>query len=418
MTRLGWDMDPFVVISFGKKVFRTRVIRHSLNPVWDEKLLFHVRRYETTFKVNFKILDWDKLSGNDQICSAMLDVTELLDKAPKPDPATGLYPAVSELDHNMLEYSLPLTPVKEAQWETKHQPKINFRAKYQPYAAVRQRFWREYLGQYATDDMLSHLEISSMLDSLGSTLSKETLDSFLTRHDQSIDGELSIDQAIICLEQELSRPTSEKKPVNRDETTQIDVSPSITPALTNSSSPPMLDQLDFAGPDLFQSSLIDRFDADTLQPPQPVPTESSQRPLQEVASQTSSTSDVTSDRKPPTTPSASVMASLTQESSASSSDAEDLNQNFDAVERVINIKTCPLCHRPRLKSKAEADIVTHIALCASRDWGRVDRIMVGNFVTANQAQRKWYTKVIAKVSSGAYQLGAVGSFTYCASGSK
>jgi phosphatidylserine decarboxylase len=37
-------MDPFVVISFGKKVFRTRVIRHSRNPVWDEKLLFHVRR--------------------------------------------------------------------------------------------------------------------------------------------------------------------------------------------------------------------------------------------------------------------------------------------------------------------------------------------------------------------------------------
>jgi phosphatidylserine decarboxylase len=45
-------MDPFVVISFGKKVFRTRVIRHSLNPVWDEKLLFHVRRYERGYKVS------------------------------------------------------------------------------------------------------------------------------------------------------------------------------------------------------------------------------------------------------------------------------------------------------------------------------------------------------------------------------
>jgi C2 domain len=45
-------MDPCVVISFGKKVFRTRVIRHSRNPVWDEKLLFHVRRYEIGFKVS------------------------------------------------------------------------------------------------------------------------------------------------------------------------------------------------------------------------------------------------------------------------------------------------------------------------------------------------------------------------------
>jgi hypothetical protein len=27
--KFSFDMDPFVVISFGKKVFRTRVIRHE-----------------------------------------------------------------------------------------------------------------------------------------------------------------------------------------------------------------------------------------------------------------------------------------------------------------------------------------------------------------------------------------------------
>lgn len=31
--RTGWDMDPFVVISFGKKVFWARVFRHSRPPV-------------------------------------------------------------------------------------------------------------------------------------------------------------------------------------------------------------------------------------------------------------------------------------------------------------------------------------------------------------------------------------------------
>jgi hypothetical protein len=36
--RTGWDMDPFLVISIRKKVFRIRIIRHSLNPTWDEKL--------------------------------------------------------------------------------------------------------------------------------------------------------------------------------------------------------------------------------------------------------------------------------------------------------------------------------------------------------------------------------------------
>jgi phosphatidylserine decarboxylase len=60
--RVSFDMDPFVVISFGKKVFRTRVIRHSLNPTWDEKLLFHVRRHENEFTMQFAVLDWDKVS--------------------------------------------------------------------------------------------------------------------------------------------------------------------------------------------------------------------------------------------------------------------------------------------------------------------------------------------------------------------
>lgn len=51
-----------MVISFGKKVFRTRVIRHQLNPVWDEKLLFHVRRNENAYTIQFAVLDWDKVS--------------------------------------------------------------------------------------------------------------------------------------------------------------------------------------------------------------------------------------------------------------------------------------------------------------------------------------------------------------------
>ena len=81
-------MDPFVVISFGKKVFRTRVIRHSLNPQWDEKMLFHVRRYETSFKLELTVLHWDKLSSNDHVGEASFDVERLLANTPKKDKQT------------------------------------------------------------------------------------------------------------------------------------------------------------------------------------------------------------------------------------------------------------------------------------------------------------------------------------------
>ena len=141
-------MDPFVVISFGKKVFRTRVIRHSLNPNWDEKLLFHVRRYEGAFQVQLTVLDWDKLSSNDHVGDASVPISSLTAHAPQKDPETGLYPSDGAgADGEWQDFSVPLQTAKEMAWEKRHAPRISFRLKYTPYDALRQRFLREYLKQ-------------------------------------------------------------------------------------------------------------------------------------------------------------------------------------------------------------------------------------------------------------------------------
>lgn len=128
VTRTGWDMDPFVVVSFGKKVFRTRVIRHSLNPNWDEKLLFHVRRYESAFNIQLTVLDWDKLSSNDHVADASINVAQLLEKAPKKDTQTGLYPADQDgTQDGMQDFVLQLSTDKEMPWESKHHPELRIR---------------------------------------------------------------------------------------------------------------------------------------------------------------------------------------------------------------------------------------------------------------------------------------------------
>ncbi|KAF7793754.1 hypothetical protein EIP86_004873 [Pleurotus ostreatoroseus] len=400
MTRTGWDMDPFVVISFGKKVFRTRVIRHSLNPNWDEKLLFHVRRYETNFKVQLTVLDWDKLSSNDHVGDASILVGELVGNAPQKDETTGLYPEDNDgTQDSMQEFQLPLQTAKEMPWESKHKPVLKVRAKYQPYDALRQRFWRQYLKQYDTDDSgtFNRLEISLMLDSLGSTLSRLTVDSFFTRFDKDVAGVLSTDEVIQCLETELCRPQSEKKRINLDDSS-ADTSTPVTPSTMGSLDSPELnlDKLDFSGP----AGNIPAPESDPLRKPSALAhtaTEPMQQPLADVAL--------------PTRPKAGF-ARLASTSTSSSDAEEDTSSGSsspsseDSFERVINVKSCPLCHRARMNSKAEVDIVTHMAVCASQDWARVDRIVVGNFVTASQAQRKWYTKVISKVSSGGYRLGA------------
>ncbi|PPQ75652.1 hypothetical protein CVT25_004688 [Psilocybe cyanescens] len=114
----------------------------------------------------------------------------------------------------MREYSLPLSTEREMKSEAMHNPIVRFKAKYQPYDALRQRFWRQYLKQYNTDNTcaLSYLELRAMLDSLGSRLMSATVSSFFTRYGKRPhEDEISIEQAVMCLEEALGRPEDEKK---------------------------------------------------------------------------------------------------------------------------------------------------------------------------------------------------------------
>ena len=77
VTRTGFDMDPFVIVSLGKKTFRTKHIRHSLNPVYDEKMLFQVLRHEQNYSLSFTIVDRDKFSSNDFVAQASFPVSEI-----------------------------------------------------------------------------------------------------------------------------------------------------------------------------------------------------------------------------------------------------------------------------------------------------------------------------------------------------
>ena len=80
--------------------------------------------------------------------------------------------------------------------------------------------------------------------------------------------------------------------------------------------------------------------------------------------------------------------------------------NMTNEEHIITINECPLCQQPRLYRRSEVDIVTHLATCAGQDWRKVDSLIMRAFVTSSQAHRKWYSKVIGKITWGDYKLGA------------
>lgn len=155
---------------------------------------------------------------------------ELLGSTIQPDER-GLYPATHEgklIGDDFQEHDLAIQ-IEDPQWG---QPTLQIRAKFTPYDALRQQFWRTYLRNYDIDESnaFSHLEIFSMLDSLGSTLSKDTISSFFSRFGKTPDMELTSDEVVICLEQELRRPFSEKRSV--DETLDSGL---VTPKLDTAS---------------------------------------------------------------------------------------------------------------------------------------------------------------------------------------
>ncbi|KAL7651980.1 phosphatidylserine decarboxylase, variant 3 [Aspergillus niger] len=452
VTRTSFDMDPFVVTSLGRKTLRTPVVRHNLNPIYNEKMVFQVMKHEQSYTIGFTVMDRDKFSGNDFVASASFPVQTLIKSAPEADPETGLYkfvdptldPAGAEQGHSsrpseiriaisrspsanslstspkfgttprgsstslssqtLLEQSSTLLPPRsipevpessqpstpttagfegdpigplesnglqvyriqlalknKERWEDKHFPELFVKAKYMPYRALRQQFWRLMLRQYDADESgrIDKVELTTMLDTLGSTLKESTIDSFFERfsleNQPSETMDLTFDQAVICLEDTLQ--ALQKDP----------------------SSPP--------------------------KKLSPTPSTAS-RESDEQSSGDELTMEPGSHNANPQTTSVPTLPTDEQPSSTEEDLLPDDLGDERGVEHVIELRECPLCHQPRLSSRSDADIITHIATCASRDWRQVDNLVMGGFVTSSQAQRKWYTKVITKISYGGYKLGA------------
>ncbi|KIX95963.1 uncharacterized protein Z520_08218 [Fonsecaea multimorphosa CBS 102226] len=436
MTRTSFDMDPFVVTALGRKILRTKVVRHNLNPVYNEKMVFQIKRNEVGYSFTFSVIDRDSLSGNDFVASTSFPLQKMIQSAPKEDPGTGLYdlpeppeyspamqqkgrfriplsrttsanslsklsrpglkkddsqislsstnnstssddisrpppptsipsdgngnnlkvptgtdpqPAQPIEDPTMIPYVIPLELKNKDRWEDKHSPELHIRGRYLPYNALRQQFWRAMLKQYDVDDSkrISKIEFTTMLDTLGSTLKESTIDGFFKRfaaeNEDVGEVDLTFDQAVMCLEEQLQKSGEKKSQIEKIKSAEI-----------------------------FSSTHKD---------------------------------DI-----PQKAPNNDEVPSITQEATGAAGEegkllGNDLADEGDE-EHVIEIRECPICHQPKLNKRTEADIITHIATCASSDWRQVNNLVMGGFVTQSQAQRKWYSKVITKISYGGYKLGA------------
>ena len=57
-----------------------------------KRLLLRARKYEKLFHVQLAVLNWDKLTSNDHVGHAAIEIAVLAENVPKKDPNIDLYP--------------------------------------------------------------------------------------------------------------------------------------------------------------------------------------------------------------------------------------------------------------------------------------------------------------------------------------
>ncbi|KAF9949267.1 hypothetical protein BGZ65_007452 [Modicella reniformis] len=318
--RTGYDMDPFVVISFGKYIFRTRVVRHNCDPVWNAKLMFRVYHDEDSFLVKFSIHDWDKLSENDSVGTVTMPINDLIQAAGAQDDVLVNHPqsplamnGVPNIDPDMKDYIHTIV-IDETVKVTAENPQLRVRAKFVPYTTLRRRFWYGLANAFGNDNhhgFYPKVLIQGMLENLGSTLSNETIDGFFEHfHKNPESDKLTFDELYERLEQRV----------------KLD------------------DGVVMKEPNLFKK--------------------------------------------------------LFRRSISKTQEGQNLRDMTDTSEHIIRISTCPICQDPSLGQKSETDVITHIAVCSGNDGFNLDKLIMGNFVTEENAQRKWITKFVKSLSFG------------------
>lgn len=334
-----YDMDPFVVVTFGKQTFRTSWKRHNLNPVFNERLAFQILKSEKNYDVHFLVLDKDRFSLHDNVAEISIplkDLTKMATASSKislSQPANGVanysYESLTEEftdsdapenanikvvdDQNIVEtmekrlirkrlklkYSdtskfrtieLNLKLANE-KYQDDYSPKLKLRVRYEPYENLRRSFWKRLLKQYSLSDenkapVYDYIELISLLDTLGCENSDEVVNKFFENYDK----------------------------------------------------------LPWGGDTLTIEQITDSLE-------------------------------------------------------------EHISSNNDKV-RLFEFEQCPNCLKKRLTNKHDIDIVTHFAICGSKDWSIVNKLLVSSYVTPQLASKRWFTKLLIKLSYGKYQLGS------------
>lgn len=265
-----YDMDPFVVVTFGKQTFRTSWKRHNLNPVFNERLAFQVLKGEKNFDVHFLILDKDRFSLHDNVASMSIPLKDLTKMSTASSKISLLHPEngvagysydslteeftdsdvpenanfkivdennlVETIEKKLIRKKLKLKYSDTSKFRTielrlnlsnekykdDYSPKLKLRVRYEPYENLRRSFWRRLLKQYSlssgetSNPSYDYIELISLLDALGCENTDEVVNKFFEKYQKLQWGgdTLTVEQITDCLETHITSNDDKVKLLN------------------------------------------------------------------------------------------------------------------------------------------------------------------------------------------------------------
>lgn len=151
VSRRIYEMDPFIIAMFGRRVFKTSWKKQSLNPVYNECAAFEVFPDETHFGFHFNVVDKDSFSANDKIAHCGLTWSEMIAKQTP--------------DNDWIDYDLPLSLTVEPQDVAV--PTLSVKMKFMPYAVLKKFFWLKALTMHTSRTEFNIVDLALYLDNLG-----------------------------------------------------------------------------------------------------------------------------------------------------------------------------------------------------------------------------------------------------------
>eukprot|EP01060_Flectonema_neradi_P038573 TRINITY_DN8146_c1_g1_i3.p1 TRINITY_DN8146_c1_g1~~TRINITY_DN8146_c1_g1_i3.p1 ORF type:complete len:633 (+),score=118.39 TRINITY_DN8146_c1_g1_i3:38-1936(+) len=167
----GGGADPFVVVSFGRHIFRTTTCHRNKNPKWEQLVFFFVQHTELGFDISLEVYDEDTMSANDHISSASIKLSA----------ATVRRTADSEPENMSL-------PLKSKTGESCGELVIKCRQFNK--SDIEKLFWKYVFDMFDRngDGTLQKEELRTVLDTMCCTMEDSTLDKLFITADKDSNG--------------------------------------------------------------------------------------------------------------------------------------------------------------------------------------------------------------------------------------